>query len=42
MSETYSPSTVEGSPDVGGGGNRPYTRNAKVFGVGAAGNQTSQ
>ena len=40
MSETYSPSSVEGSPDVGGG-NRPYTRNAKVFGGGAAGNQTS-
>ena len=35
MSETYSPSSLEGSPD--GGGNQPYTRNAKVFG-GAAGN----
>ncbi len=32
MSETYSPSSVEGSPDVGG--NTLYTRNAKVFGAG--------
>lgn len=36
MSEAYSPSSVEGSPE----NNQPYTRNAKVF-SGAA-NQTSQ